>query len=111
MFNAQFSMMLESFAHCSLIIVNCSLFLRVSIRMALHAVAKFHQALSQVRRLIFFRIVGVAVVARVVRIDFYVTDRARNFAFVAVIDREGVLGQSGGQPALDGVAGGAIRPK
>ena len=79
--------------------------------MALHAVAKVRNALSQVRRLIFFRIVGVAVVARVVRIDFHVTGRARNFAFAAVIDREGVLGQSGGQPALDGVAGGTVRPK
>ena len=79
--------------------------------MALHAVAKFHNAFSQVCRLVFFRIVGVTVVAGVFRIDFYVTGRALNFAFAAVIDREGVLGQSGGQPALDGVAGGTVGSK
>ena len=92
--------------HCSLL-----LFLRVSIGMALHAIAEIRNARLRVCDLVFFRVVGVAVVARVLGINLHMTRRARNLAFAAVIDREGVLRQSGGRPALDRMAGRAIGSK
>ena len=83
----------------------------MSIGMTLHAVAEFWNARLDVRDFVVGRIVSVTVVARVFGIDLHVTGRALNFAFAAVIDREGVLRQSSRQPAFNRVARGAISPE
>ncbi len=84
------------------------LFLCMSIGMALHAIAEIRNARLGVCDLVFFGVVRVTVVARVFGIDLHMARCASDLAFAAVIDREGVLRQSGGRPAFDRMAGRAI---